>query len=129
MGYRKRRSAALPTLTTRQVGSVAEQSACCFLQRQGLRLVQRNFSCRYGEIDLIMRDGKQFVFVEVRLRNNQRFGTAAETVAASKQRKLIATAYYYLATERCTDYLARFDVIAVEADRGVHWIKNAFEAD
>jgi len=105
-----------------------EGNACAFLQRQGLRLVDRNYRCRRGEIDLIMLDSDTLVFVEVRYRQSSRFGTAAETVGARKQASLSAAASHYLAHRR-TQLPCRFDVIGIDGNQRIEWIQNAFFLD
>lgn len=114
--------------TTKQLGSAAEQIALDFLRSAGLRLLERNFSCRLGEIDLIMTDSNALVFVEVRLRNNPRYGTGAETVTRHKMKKLINTAQFYLVKHPLSDTMdCRFDVISM--DNKIDWIKHAFTLD
>lgn len=107
-------------------GAVAEQVAADYLSKQGLALVERNFRCRLGEIDLIMRDGHTLVFVEVRQRTSQQFGGAAASIDSRKQQKLIATAQLYLAhlgkIPPC-----RFDALLLQGD-DVRWIRDAFGA-
>lgn len=112
----------------RERGQAAERLALDYLQRQGLRLRESNYRCRAGEIDLVMSDGASLVFVEVRQRSNPRFGGAAASVDAAKQRKLIATARHYLQATG-TDSPARFDVVAIDAAGTPQWIRNAFTAD
>jgi putative endonuclease len=110
-------------------GKKCEQLACEFLQARGLTLMERNYRCRLGELDLIMRDGSCVVFVEVRFRRNHRYGTPAETVNRAKQKRLIRAASLYLQSRRI-DAACRFDVIAVmgaEPDTTLRWIKNAFQ--
>ena len=111
----------------RIVGKTAEDAALAYLMDQGLRLVKRNYSCRAGEIDLIMRDGAQIVFVEVRYRTRNDFGSALESVTAAKQRKLIITAQHYL-QQSGSALACRFDVVGMGQDRKVQWVRNAFEA-
>lgn len=111
-------------------GEKAERQACEFLISQGLVLVERNFRCTYGEIDLIMKDGKTLVIVEVRYRKNAKFGSALESVTASKQIKLMATTEIYLsALENETLMPVRFDVVGILGDGDLQWVKNAFEAN
>ncbi len=115
-----------------EAGRRAEQDACDYLERQGLRLVERNYRCASGEIDLIMRDRDTLVFVEVRYRRSRRFGGGAESVDRRKQGKLSATAAHYLQTHPgAARRPCRFDVIALTgADNGhphVDWISNAFQ--
>lgn len=108
------------------IGREAEDRALVFLTRQGLTLVARNYLTRYGEIDLIMKDPKGLVFVEVRFRRNKRFGGAGVSVTGNKQHKLLATAEHYL-QRHAPNQTARIDVLAIEGDE-LHWIKNAVEA-
>ncbi len=110
-------------------GAQAEQTAARYLQQHGLQLVQANYRCRFGEIDLILRDGSTLVFAEVRLRSRGDFGGAAASIDAHKQGKLIRTAQHYLSglshIPPC-----RFDallLVAPEGVAGIEWIKNAFE--
>jgi len=115
-----------------QRGSRAEKLARRYLEQQGLRFEQANFRCRRGEIDLIMRDNDTLVFVEVRYRNNSRYGSAAETVDRHKQRKLVTTALFYLQSRPQLARLAsRFDVIAINGDGDsshIDWHPNAIQA-
>ena len=83
-------------MTTASTGNAAEQLATEYLQAQGLRLLTRNYRSRFGEIDLIMQDGKTVVFIEVRLRKSQNFGGAEASITSSKQHKIVMTAEYYL---------------------------------
>jgi len=113
--------------TARQItGAAGEAQALAYLQDQGLVLVEQNFRCKTGEIDLVMRDGQSLVFVEVRARASNRYGGAAASVTPSKQRRLIRTAHYYLQRFRAMPP-CRFDVIAIDAGI-MHWLKNAIEA-
>lgn len=112
-------------------GAAAEELACRYLSARGLQLVSRNFSCRFGEIDLIMRDRGDLVFVEVRYRRNASFGSAAASIDWRKQDKLVHTANYYLQT-KCPKGVppCRFDVVAVSDNIGtpaIEWLRNAIE--
>ncbi len=115
-------------------GQRAEAGACAHLQRQGLRLVERNYRCPRGEIDLIMRDRETLVFVEVRYRANRRFGGAAASVDTRKQARVIAAALHYLQRHPAAGRRpCRFDVMAVVPGEGdaameCEWIRSAFEA-
>ena len=111
----------------RRRGTDAEHEARAFLETQGLRFVAANYHSRRGEIDLVMRDGESLVFVEVRLRNNPGYGSAAASVDWRKQRKLVATAEHYL-QRHPHDGPARFDVVAIARGNTIDWIRNAFEA-
>ncbi|MYM64675.1 YraN family protein [Pseudomaricurvus sp. HS19] len=112
-----------------RTGAEHEQAAEQFLLQQGLTLLQRNFWCKLGEIDLIMRDGEQLVFIEVRYRKHAGYGLAQETVTAAKQRKLVRAAQYYLLHNGSDDPPCRFDVVAVHQQQPLEWIRNAFGAE
>ncbi|MFK8027386.1 MAG: YraN family protein [Gammaproteobacteria bacterium] len=109
----------------RLTGKKAEDVACSFLQRNGLSLLQRNYHCRYGEIDLIMQDSDTLVFVEVRFRSSKMFGSASESVDINKQQKLVFTANHYL-QKHPTHLPTRFDVVALSPHQNPEWITNAF---
>ena len=108
-------------------GQAAEKLAAIWLQQQGLKLLASNYRSRYGEIDLIMLDGKEIVFVEVRLRSNLAFGGAGASITPAKQQKLIRTAEDYLM--RHGSSACRFDAVLMESPDGrqLQWIRNAFE--
>jgi putative endonuclease len=108
------------------LGQSAEARAESFLKSHGLKLLARNWHCRFGEIDLVMEDGSTLVFVEVRLRSRSNFGGAAASVTPAKQKKLLATARQYLATLKSLPP-SRFDVVALTGNATPEWIKNAFD--
>lgn len=107
------------------LGQEMEERACGFLQSHGLDLIERNYRTRRGEIDLVMRDGGQLVFVEVRFRASQRFGGALASVDGRKQARLIAAARHYMLARNYQGQ-ARFDVVALEGTEQVQWIRDAF---
>ncbi len=110
-------------------GALAEQLAAQYLQQQGLKLLQANYRCRFGEIDLILQDGDTHVFAEVRLRSGSAFGGAAASIDARKQAKLVRTAQHYLSGfQRMPP--CRFDAILLQSTdiNQIEWIKNAFTA-
>ena len=106
-------------------GEAAENLAAAFLLREGLTLVERNFHCRFGEIDVIARDGVTLVFVEVRMRTSERFGGAAGSITAAKRARLLRTARLYLAGVARVP-ACRFDALLVNGnDNSIEWLKNA----
>ncbi len=123
-------------------GYAAERAAERYLKAQGLTLVTRNFRGRQGEIDLIMEDGNILVFIEVRSRKSNRFGSAVETIDSTKQAKLIKTAQLYLLGDSKPaeknkhgggrlDRICRFDTVDFDGDiseQNLRWIKNAFSS-
>lgn len=121
------------TDTYRIRGNQAEDDACHYLQMQGLQIVTRNFSCKMGEIDLVMRDGDEIVFVEVRLRNSSYSGSACESVDYFKEQKLIKAATHFLYRNNWLDKVnCRFDVIGIsyaQSKAAIEWLKDAFSLD
>ena len=117
-------------LDSRSTGAHWEKAAESFLRSNGLKLLQRNFSSRFGEIDLIMEDDKTVVFVEVKYRTSRQHGSGADAVTFQKQGRISRTASWFLAKNphRAEQY-CRFDVISIDAlkkDQGIDWIKGAF---
>lgn len=108
------------------MGDQGEARALAYLQQQGLRLVARNHRIRGGEIDLIMQDGTCLVFVEVRCRNNSRFGGAAASITASKQARLWQAATQFL-SRYATPPPCRFDAVLLERNQ-ITWLKNIIQA-
>ena len=106
-------------------GTLWERRALDYLRQQGLRLVQANFRCRGGEIDLVMRDGAMLVFVEVRQRSGADYGGALASIGPAKQRRLLRAAKSYLLRYRAVPP-CRFDVVAVQGTT-IEWLCNAIE--
>jgi len=113
-----------------EAGTAAELAAEQWLLRHGLSSVARNVRCKAGEIDLVMCDGEQLVFVEVRLRTRDDYGGAAASVTRSKQRRLIKAAQWFLAANPSwSNRPCRFDVVAADATLTWQWIRNAFYSE
>ena len=113
--------------TTRQkAGRRGEDAALAHLQQQGLQLLERNFLCKGGEIDLIMQDGATLVFVEVRKRAHRDFGGAAASITSAKQRRLICAAQVYLQRYRLPPP-CRFDVVAIDGE-SLEWLRHVIDA-
>jgi len=115
----------------KRLGQCAEDSALAFLEQQGLTLVARNFRCRYGEIDLVMRDGSVVGVGEVRCRVGRALTTAAATVDAGKQRRLTRATRYLLGTHPALgEAVLRFDIVAFDRHPERHgptaWLRDAF---
>lgn len=112
------------------LGALGEKMAVEYLKKRGYHIVETNFRCREGEIDIIARDKDYLVFIEVRTRRGSSFGTPEESVAAAKKEKLTSLAFAYLQTHRKSPSLWRFDVVAIELGQEGHisrleLIKNA----
>lgn len=113
------------------LGRRAECRALDFLLGSGLRLVARNYRCRFGELDLLMLDGDCLVIIEVRYRSASRFGNATESVDARKQARMAMAAESFLARRReFADCPVRFDVVALDGAPGdnpsLEWLRDAF---
>jgi len=108
-------------------GERSEQLAYNYLLKQGLQLIEKNFQCRFGELDLIMKEKDTLVIVEVRYRKSNKYGGAAESISKKKQSRIIATTQYYLSCNKM-DCPVRFDAMAMSSDTDINWIKNAFQA-
>lgn len=118
-------------MLTRRTGQSGERRAERFLRSQGLAVVARNWHCRLGEIDLVMREGNNLVFVEVRLRAPRGFASSVESVDIFKQRKLGQAAALFLAQHaEWADAECRFDVIGIDGESAeLRWIQDAFELE
>ena len=118
-------------MEARELGRFGEERAARYLRLHGYRIVETNYSCRLGEIDLIARKGRYLVFVEVKLRKSGDFAAAREFVTRSKQKRILSTAAVYLAQNE-TELQPRFDVIEIYAPQGekgkitINHIEDAF---
>ena len=110
-----------PEENKRQKGGFGEELALEMLLNTGMRLLEKNFRCRFGEVDLIMRDKETLVFVEVKLRKETSHGLAAEAVNFAKQKKIIRVTQYYLQLHKLKNPFVRFDVVGVEKTPAGEW--------
>jgi putative endonuclease len=112
------------------IGFKGEEQAQNYLRNRGLVHVESNYLCKIGEIDLVMRDGDTLVFVEVRQRKNNLYGSPLETVSAAKKHKLRRTAEHFLLVRKVPTHQAlRFDVVGIlgtGTDIRIDWVQNAF---
>ncbi|ALH95766.1 YraN family protein [Acinetobacter equi] len=125
-----------------KMGAWAEQHALIYLQNLGYILVARNYYCRYGEIDLIVKNDSDLVFIEVKARSKTKYGQAIEVISFSKQKKIMRTALHFLNKNlQFSHYFCRFDVICFDFKHNfsknvqqrfddyvydLNWIENAF---
>tara|TARA_Y100001951_G_C11274715_1_gene261090 strand:+ start:968 stop:1363 length:396 start_codon:yes stop_codon:yes gene_type:complete len=126
------RNNAIKPADRRQAGHQLESLAASWLDQQGLQLVQQNFYCRVGEIDLIMMDEDTVVFVEVRFRSRTSFVDPISSINRKKQQRIIKTALYYLQRNKISNSArCRIDVLGISsASAGNYqfeWIKNAIQ--
>lgn len=111
--------------STHQQGRLGEERAVEYLRARGYSVIERNFRCRVGEIDIVARDGDTLVFVEVRTRTDGRRGTALEAVTPAKQRRVAQVAEVYLTMRRLHAAVCRFDVVGITGER-VELVRDAF---
>lgn len=111
--------------STHQQGQRGEERAIAYLCARGYSVIERNFRCRFGEIDIVAREGDALAFIEVRTRSDGRRGTALETVTPAKQRRIAKVAGYYLAVRNQHAALCRFDVLGITGEH-VELIRDAF---
>lgn len=110
----------------RRLGTEQEIKACKFLESNGYDIIEKNFRCKFGEIDIVAANDGCLCFVEVKFRKNQYSGNAAEAVNVRKQQTIIRVAnFYYIRYKIPMNRAARFDVIAID-DTNITLIKNAF---
>ena len=112
------------------LGKEGERIAEIYLRKKGYRVVERNYRCPVGELDLILLDRRVVVFVEVKTRSDDRFGAPLESVGPRKQQKMIKTALFFLSRHRLHNRDARFDVVGISYQGGepmVEHVENAFE--
>jgi putative endonuclease len=112
---------------SRAAGADAERRAAEFLSRRKFKILESNYCCRGGEIDLVCDDRGTLVFVEVRARRGRRYGTPEETIGAIKRARIILAAQHYLVARGVENRACRFDVVAIEGEE-ITYYKNAFEA-
>jgi putative endonuclease len=109
----------------RERGRQGEDDALAYLLLQGLVLLERNYLCKGGELDLIMRDGTAIVFVEVRLRSSAAFGGALASITPAKQRRMVVAAQSWLQGKK-TLPPCRFDALAIDGGH-ISWLKNILD--
>lgn len=120
----------MTTQEHKEKGRQAEKVAQAYLEARQLYLIDRNYSCRYGEIDLIMQDKKILVFIEVRSRQTSAYGSSIETVDPHKQSRIIRSASHYLQSKHLYDQVdCRFDVVGLNKVGNIVWIKDAFQVE
>lgn len=114
-------------INRRKEGAAYEDTAASFLQEQGLVILEKNFRCRTGEIDIIAREGSVLIFAEVKYRSNGSCGSPLEAVGVKKQRIICRVALYYLQSHGMgLDQPCRFDVLGLHGNQIEH-IRNAFD--
>ncbi len=114
------------TYNKRQIGTEMERLAGAYLEKNGYEIIEYNYRCRQGEIDIIARDGEYLVFCEVKYRSSEKNGTPLEAVDYKKQRIISRCALFYITRKHCAHLPCRFDVVSV-TDKEVQILKNAFD--
>ena len=114
----------------KKTGKIGEDIAIDFLKKKGYKIIERNYKCVFGEVDIVARDRDDIVFVEVKSRRSEYFGDPTDAVDFNKQKKISKIALNYLNEKRLDNHDARFDVIAIKLSpngKTVELIENAFE--
>ena len=106
------------TQNKRQFGNIGEEISCNYLEKKGYKIIERNFNSRQGEIDIIAKDGEEYVFIEVKTRSSILYGIPREAVNEFKQKHIYKCTKYYLHIHRLDNTFVRFDVIEI------YFIKN-----
>ena len=114
------------TYNKRQIGTEKEKLAGAYLEEKGYEIIEYNFRCRQGEIDIIAKDGEYIVFCEVKYRSSTTSGTPFEAVDYKKQRVISRCALFYITKHRLTENPCRFDVVSV-TNKEINILKNAFD--
>ncbi|MEA4848779.1 MAG: YraN family protein [Clostridiaceae bacterium] len=113
------------------IGAFGEDMACEYLEEYGYKVLERNFSCRTGELDIIALEGETVAFIEVKTRSSERYGLPSEAISISKQGKIVKTALYYMQRNRLLDRMCRFDVLEIiiedEDNHRINLIRDAFQ--
>ena len=109
-------------MTTAEKGNFGEMVAAMYLEKQGYEIVERNFRCRLGEVDIICRKGNQIVFIEVKTRTSDNYGAPSEAVNREKMNRIRKVAALYMMWEKITNYQVKFDVMEILLNH----IENAF---
>jgi len=114
-------------MNKREKGSKYESMAVDFLEKKGYRILEKNYRCKQGEIDIIAQDGRYLVFIEVKYRSTMAHGSAATAVFYKKQQNISRVAAFYLLRHQLSEETpCRFDVVAIDGDNVQHY-ENAFE--
>lgn len=111
-------------MNTRKIGTFYEDAVCEYLRQHGISIIERNFRCRQGEIDIIGRDKDCVIFIEVKYRRTDTFGEALYAVPYYKQKKICCCADYYCMTHPWIRHF-RYDVVGI-TDTRIEWVQNAF---
>ncbi|MSP59383.1 MAG: YraN family protein [Myxococcales bacterium] len=113
-------------MNRRALGNEAERRAAQHLERLGYRILERNYTCRLGEIDLVVEEGAVLCFVEVRMRTGDRHGAAVETISPAKRRHITRAAEHYLMSRGAAERACRFDVVTIDGEGAPVLIRDAF---
>ncbi|MGI6586733.1 MAG: YraN family protein [Gracilibacteraceae bacterium] len=117
--------------TNKVFGAFGECLAAEYLSENGYKVLERNFCCRFGEIDIIAAHEETIVFIEVKTRSSEKFGMPSEAVSLTKQNRMVKTALYYMQKNKLLDYMCRFDVLEIIVDedniKRINLIKDAFQ--
>lgn len=106
-------------MNNKNIGDLGEKVASDFLKKQGYKIIERNYECKQGEIDIIAIDKKELVFIEVKTRNSKKYGEAIEAITPEKLKHLISSIKYYLYERNLQDEFIRIDAIEVYLEKNI----------
>jgi putative endonuclease len=112
-------------MNKRDVGLIGEETAVRALKKRGYKILERNHTTRFGEIDIIAEEGGSLVFVEVKKRNTGQFGDALSAITRTKRRHMVKSALWYMKKHKCFDRHVRFDAVGLDGEQ-VKIVKSAF---
>ena len=112
-------------MNKRDVGLIGEDTAVRALKKRGYKILERNHTTRFGEIDVIAEEGGYLVFVEVKKRNTDQFGDALSAITRIKRRHIVKSALWYMKKHKCFDRHVRFDAVGLDGEQ-VKIVKSAF---
>lgn len=108
-------------MNTRSIGKEYEDKACAFLEKEGMRIIERNYAVKFGEIDIIAREADELVFVEVKYRKNRNCGGAEYAITKAKQNRIRKTAQCYMISKGCKpSAFCRFDAVLIDGEEIKH---------
>lgn len=116
-------------LNKRTQGEYFEKLALDFLEKEGFILLEKNFYCKYGELDIILKKSDLIIFVEVKERSSKKFGTGFDAISPQKQKRMFLSAQVFLYKHHLKNFNFRFDAIVFDENNSCHWIKNIMWGD
>lgn len=116
-------------ISKKEIGNAGEKIACLYLKQKGYTIIETNFFCRQGEIDIIAKDRNEYVFIEVKTRRNELYGSPCEAVNKKKQKHIYKSTKLYIYIHKLENEIIRFDVIEIYLNKNKCKIKHLKQVD